>query len=73
LKQHNDELHNLYSSTNIIKIIKWKKVRWAGHKECEEKKKKKKKKKKKARGALVSKPEVKRSTGNSRYRGRNMY
>jgi hypothetical protein len=30
-KQHNDELHNLYSSTNIIRIIKSKRMRWAGH------------------------------------------
>jgi hypothetical protein len=30
-KQHNEKLHNLYSSTNIIRIIKSRRIRWAGH------------------------------------------
>jgi hypothetical protein len=30
-KLHNDELHNLYSSPNIIRTLKLKRVRWAGH------------------------------------------
>jgi hypothetical protein len=30
-KLHNDELHNLYSSPNIIRIIKSRRMRWAGH------------------------------------------
>jgi hypothetical protein len=30
-KLHNEELHNLYSSPNIIRIIKWRRMRWAGH------------------------------------------
>jgi hypothetical protein len=30
-KLHNEELHNLYSSPNIIKIIKSRRMRWAGH------------------------------------------
>jgi hypothetical protein len=30
-KLHNEELHDLYSSTNIIRIVKSRKVRWAGH------------------------------------------
>jgi hypothetical protein len=30
-KLHNEELHNLYSSPSIIRIIKLRKVRWAGH------------------------------------------
>jgi hypothetical protein len=30
-KLHNDELHNLYSSPNIVRVIKSKRMRWAGH------------------------------------------
>jgi hypothetical protein len=30
-KLHNEELHNLYSSQNIIRQIKSRKIRWAGH------------------------------------------
>jgi hypothetical protein len=30
-KLHNEELHNLYSSTSIIIMIKSKRMRWAGH------------------------------------------
>jgi hypothetical protein len=30
-KLHNEELHNLYSSPNIIRMIKLRRVRWAGH------------------------------------------
>jgi hypothetical protein len=29
-KLHNDELHKLYSSPSIIRIIKSRKTRWAG-------------------------------------------
>jgi hypothetical protein len=29
-KLHNDELHNLYSSPNIIRVIKSRRMRWAG-------------------------------------------
>jgi hypothetical protein len=28
---HNEELHDLYSSPSIIRIIKSRKMRWAGH------------------------------------------
>jgi hypothetical protein len=28
---HNDELHNLYSSPNIVRVIKSRRMRWAGH------------------------------------------
>jgi hypothetical protein len=28
---HNEELHNLYSSPSIIRMIKSRKMRWAGH------------------------------------------
>jgi hypothetical protein len=30
-KLHNEELHDLYSSPSIIRIIKSRQVRWAGH------------------------------------------
>jgi hypothetical protein len=30
-KLHNEELNDLYSSTNIIRVIKSRRVRWAGH------------------------------------------
>jgi hypothetical protein len=30
-KLHNKELHNLYSSPHIIRIIKSRRMRWAGH------------------------------------------
>jgi hypothetical protein len=30
-KLHNEELHNLYSSPSIIRIIKSKRMRWVGH------------------------------------------
>jgi hypothetical protein len=28
---HNEELHNLYASPNIIRVIKSRKIGWAGH------------------------------------------
>jgi hypothetical protein len=30
-KLHNEELHNLYYSPSIIRIIKSRRMRWAGH------------------------------------------
>jgi hypothetical protein len=30
-KLHNDELHNLYSSPNIVRVIKSRAMRWVGH------------------------------------------
>jgi hypothetical protein len=30
-KLHNDELHSLYSSSNIVRVIKSRKMRWVGH------------------------------------------
>jgi hypothetical protein len=30
-KLHNDELHGLYSSPNIVRVIKSRRMRWAGH------------------------------------------
>jgi hypothetical protein len=28
---HNEELHNLYASSNIIRVIKSRRMRWVGH------------------------------------------
>jgi hypothetical protein len=30
-KPHNEELRDLYSSPSIIRMIRWRKMRWAGH------------------------------------------
>jgi hypothetical protein len=34
IKLHNEELHNLYSSPNIVRVIKSRRTRWAGHVMC---------------------------------------
>jgi hypothetical protein len=34
IKLHNDELHSLYSSPNIFRVIKSRRMRWAGHVAC---------------------------------------
>jgi hypothetical protein len=33
-KLHIEELHNLYSSPSIIRMIKSRRMRWAGHAAC---------------------------------------
>jgi len=30
-KLHNDELHNLYSSLNIVRVVKSRRMRWEEH------------------------------------------
>jgi hypothetical protein len=30
-KLHNDELHSLYSSLNVVRVIKSRRMRWVGH------------------------------------------
>ena len=30
-KLHNEELNDLYCSPNIVRVIKWRRVRWVGH------------------------------------------
>ena len=30
-KLHNEELNDLYTSPNIVRVIKWRRMRWAGH------------------------------------------
>jgi len=33
-KSHNEELNDLYSSPNIVRVIKSRRMRWAGHVAC---------------------------------------
>jgi hypothetical protein len=58
---HNEELHNLYSSPDIIGQVKSRQMRWAGHMACmgEERKVYK---------VLVGKPKGKRPLGSPRHR-----
>jgi hypothetical protein len=51
-KSHNEELRDLYSSPSIIRIIKSRRMRWAGHVA-------KMKEKRNAYRSLVGKPEGK--------------
>jgi hypothetical protein len=60
-KLHNEELHELYSSPNIIRIIKSRRMRWAGHVA-------RMGEKKNAYRLLVGKPEGKRPLGRPRRR-----
>jgi hypothetical protein len=56
---HNDELYNLYSSLNIVRVIKSGRMRWVGHVACMGE----------GRGAyrvLVGMPEGKRPLGRPR-------
>jgi hypothetical protein len=58
---HNEELRDLYSSPSIIRIIKSRRMRWAGHVERIGEKKN-------AYRLLVGKPEGKRPLGRPRRR-----
>jgi hypothetical protein len=31
IKLHNEELNDLYSSPNIVRVVKSRRIRWAGH------------------------------------------
>jgi hypothetical protein len=60
-KLHNDKLHSLYSSPNIVRVIKSRGMRWAEHVACKEE----------GRGVykvLVVRPEGKRPLGRQRRR-----
>jgi hypothetical protein len=60
-KLHNDELHSLYSSPNIVRVIKSRRMRWARHVA----------RMGEGRGVyrvLVGRPEGKRPLGRSRHR-----
>jgi hypothetical protein len=58
-KLHNEELHNLYSSPSKIRIIKSRRMRWAGHVTRMEEERI-------VYSLLVGKPEGKRPLGRSR-------
>jgi hypothetical protein len=60
-KLHNEELHDLYSLPSIIRIIKSRRMRWAGHVTRIEEKRNVYK-------LLVGKPEGKRPLGRPRRR-----
>jgi hypothetical protein len=59
-KLHNEELHNLYSSPNIIRMIKSGRMRWPGYAACM-------RHKMNACRILVWKPEGKRPLGRRRW------
>jgi hypothetical protein len=61
-KLHNEELHNLYSSPSVIRIIKSRRMRWAGHVA-------RMGEKRNVCRLLVGKPEGKRPLGRPRRRG----
>jgi hypothetical protein len=58
---HNEELHNLYTSPNIIMVIKSGRMRWGGHVVCVEEMRN-------VYSVLVGKPESKRPLGRLRHR-----
>jgi transcription termination factor 2 len=60
-KLHNEELHKLYSSPSIIRMIKSRRMRWAGHVA-------RMGEKRNAYRILVEKPEGKRPLGRPRRR-----
>jgi hypothetical protein len=60
-KLHNEELHNLHSSPSIIRLIKSRRLRWAGHVA-------RMGKKRNAYRILVGKPEGKRPLERPRWR-----
>jgi hypothetical protein len=59
-KLHNEELHGLYSSASIVRVIKSRRMRWAGHVACMGEMN--------AYKILVGKPEGRRPLGRPRHR-----
>jgi hypothetical protein len=64
-KLHNEELHNLYSSSSTIRMTKSRRMRWAGYVARMEEKRN-------AYGILVEKPEGKKRLGRPRHRVDNI-
>ena len=60
-KLHNEELNDLYPSTNIVQVVKLRRMRWAGHVVCMGERES-------VYRVLVGKPEGKRSLGRPRSR-----
>jgi hypothetical protein len=60
-KLHNNESHNLYSSPNIVRVIKLRRMRWEGHVACMEEGRDVYK-------VLVGRPDSKRPLGRPRCR-----
>jgi hypothetical protein len=63
-KLNDDELNDLYPSTNIFRVIKSRRTKWAGHVACMGESKC-------VHGILVGKPEEKRPLGTPRRRWEN--
>ena len=60
-KLNNEELNDLYCSPNILRVIKSRRMSWAGHVACMEEGKP-------VHNVLVGKPEGKRPVGRTRHR-----
>ena len=60
-KLHNDELKDLYCSPNIVRVIKLRRIIWAGHVACKWERRSK-------QGVVVRRPEGKRPLGKPRSR-----
>jgi hypothetical protein len=60
-KLHNEELHVLYSSPSIVRVIKARRMRWAGHVAC-------RREVRDAYTILVGRPEGRRPLGRPRRR-----
>jgi hypothetical protein len=60
-KLHNDKLNDLYSSPNILRVIKSKRMRWVGHVA-------RMRERRGVYGVLLGKPEGKRPLGRPRSR-----
>jgi len=60
-KQHNEDFNDLYSLSTIVRVIKWRRLGWAGHVACTGE----------TTGlyrVLVGKPEGQKLLGRSRHR-----